>query len=170
MELGQITYDYSEFDFAELVEQTVKGFEPNIEQAKLTIKFNADRSLFYKINADQGKIKEVIGVLIDNAIKYTPTGSISVLVSRKDDKMLVKVSDTGVGMNSATIADLFKKFSRAKDASKTNILGSGLGLFCPAKTFVEAHNGRVWAESEGKDKGSNFFVELPIEQVPKEGN
>jgi signal transduction histidine kinase len=54
---------------------------------------------------------------------------------------------------------LFKEFSRA-DIQKVNILGTGLGLYL-AKVFMEAHHGRVWAESEGKEKGSQFYIELP---------
>ena len=58
-------------------------------------------------------------------------------------------------------APLFQKFSRAEDASKANILGTGLGLYV-AKQLVEAQNGKVWAESEGEGKGATFFVELPL--------
>jgi len=57
---------------------------------------------------------------------------------------------------------LFQKFSRAMDASKANILGTGLGLYV-ARQLIEAHKGgRIWAESEGKDKGSTFSIELPL--------
>jgi len=161
MELGQLKYDFVDFDIVELAKSVTKGFEPNAEQSKLTLKFSTDETAPCLVNADKGKVKEVIGNLIDNAIKYTPSGSIEVSVFKKDDKVLVKFSDTGVGMSKEVIADLYKKFGRAKDAAKTNILGTGLGLFL-AKTFMEAMKGRSWAESEGDGKGSQFYVELPI--------
>jgi signal transduction histidine kinase len=56
---------------------------------------------------------------------------------------------------------LFKKFTRADDASKTNIIGTGLGLFV-AKQIIDAHKGKIWAESAGKGQGSTFFVELAL--------
>jgi signal transduction histidine kinase len=160
MELGQLKYDFTDFDIVELAKSVTKGFEPNAEQSKLTLKFSTTEISPCLVNADKGKVKEVIGNLIDNAIKYTPSGSIEVSVFKKDDKVLVKFSDTGVGMSKEVIADLYKKFGRAKDAAKTNILGTGLGLFL-AKTFMEAMKGRSWAESEGDGKGSQFYVELP---------
>jgi signal transduction histidine kinase len=161
MELGQLKYDFVDFDLIEMAKQVTKGFEPNAEQAKLTLKFSTDGASSYIVNADKGKIKETIGNLIDNAIKYTPSGSIEVSVYKKDDKVLVKFADTGIGMSQAVIADLYKKFGRAKDAAKTNILGNGLGLFL-AKTFMEAMKGRTWAESSGDGKGSQFYMELPL--------
>ena len=169
MELGQIGYDFQEFDLAEIVKQTVKGFEPNAEQAKLALKFSTDGASSYLVNADRGKIKEVVGNLVDNAIKYTQltsNGFVEVSVSRKNDKILIKILDNGKGMDDEAKTKLFKKFSRAKDASTTNDQGHGLGLFL-VKTFVDAQKGRVWGESEGVGKGSTFIVELPIKQTSK---
>jgi hypothetical protein len=74
MELGQLKYDFADFDIVELAKSVTKGFEPNAEQAKLGLKFNAGALSSCLVNADKGKVKEVIGNLIDNAIKYT-TGS-----------------------------------------------------------------------------------------------
>jgi len=64
-----------------------------------------------------------------------------------------------VGIKRETIPNLFQKFSRAEDASKNNILGTGLGLYV-AKEMLKAHGGKIWVESEGEGKGSAFFVEL----------
>jgi len=63
-------------------------------------------------------------------------------------------------MSEETVNKIFEKFNRAKDASKFNTEGSGLGLYV-AKEFIKKHNGRLWAESAGEGKGSTFFVELP---------
>jgi signal transduction histidine kinase len=161
MELGQLKYDMNEFDMVDILTQVAKGFKPNADQAKLGLTLSIAAAQSYRIRADQGKIKEVIGNLIDNSIKYTPQGAIRVALSRIEQTIRIAISDTGVGMNEATLHDLFKKFSRAKDASKTNILGNGLGLYL-AKTIVDAHHGKIWAESAGKGKGSTFFVELPM--------
>ncbi len=160
IEQGRMQYDFSQFDMKELVATVITELRPNLERAKLSIDFDYNPSCNFIVNADQGKIKQVIGNLIDNSIKYTPKGSIHVWLSRNpNNKILITISDTGVGINPEVLPRLFEKFTRAPDASKTNIMGTGLGLYV-AKKMVEAHNGRVWAESEGVGKGSSFFIEL----------
>ena len=86
-------------------------------------------------------------------------GAIDVSVTSKDGYVIIKIADTGVGIDANVIPSLFKEFSRA-DLQKVNILGSGLGLFL-AKKFTEAQKGKIWAESEGKDKGAQFYIKFP---------
>jgi signal transduction histidine kinase len=105
-------------------------------------------------------VKEVIGNVVDNSLKYTPHGSITVSAHRHGVHARVTIQDTGVGISAETLPHLFKKFSRA-DAQKVNILGTGIGLYL-AKTITEAMGGRIWAESDGKDKGSRFILEFPV--------
>lgn len=160
IEQGRMQYDFSTFDLRELAATVVTELRPNIEHAKLTIDYDYDMTGQYMVNADQGKIKQVISNLIDNAVKYTPQGGIHVwLTHRTDSKVLLSISDTGVGIHPDVLPRLFEKFTRAPDASKTNIMGTGLGLYV-AKKMIEAHHGRVWAESSGVNKGSTFFIEL----------
>jgi signal transduction histidine kinase len=78
---------------------------------------------------------------------------------RERNAIRLSVEDTGVGIDKTTLPTLFQKFARAKDASATNAVGSGLGLYV-AKQYVEAHSGQIWVESAGKGRGSTFFVEL----------
>ena len=68
----------------------------------------------------------------------------------------------GAGIKPETMSHLFQKFSRASDASKYNLFGTGLGLYL-ASELLKAHTGKIWAESEGKGKGSTFYIELPME-------
>jgi signal transduction histidine kinase len=160
IEQGRMQYDFSTFDMRDLAATVVTELRPNIEHAKLSIDFDYDMKGDYRVNADQGKIKQVIGNLIDNAVKYTPHGSIHVwLTHSAPNKILLSISDTGVGIHPDVLPRLFEKFTRAPDASKTNIMGTGLGLYV-AKKMIEAHHGRVWAESAGVGKGSSFFIEL----------
>lgn len=165
MELGQLGYTFIAFDMGKLIRETVQGLQVNAEQRGITLACKVDDRVF-AVEADEGKIKEVIGNILDNSIKYTDKGSVTVSLSEKDGVVQVKIADTGVGIPKETIPHLFKKFSRA-DAKKVNILGTGLGLFL-AKTFVDAHKGKIWVESEGESKGSTFFVELPAKQAVKE--
>jgi signal transduction histidine kinase len=168
IEQGRMQYDFTTFDMKDLVAQVVVELKPNIEKANLTLDFDVDTNQKFMINADMGKIKQVIGNFIDNSIKYTPKGAIHVWLSKTNvgnptqkAKALITISDTGVGIAPEVLPKLFEKFTRAPDASKTNILGTGLGLYV-AKKMVEAHHGRVWAESAGQNKGSSFFIELDL--------
>ena len=129
------------------------------------------------IYADPGKIQHVINNLIDNSIKYTPEGSVSVHVSCDKEKktIRVEVKDTGAGIPKDAIGGLFVKFVRARNAKNINVTGSGLGLYV-ARQMIEAHQGKIWAESEGEGKGATFIFELPlgipqsIEQSPESGS
>ncbi len=170
IEQGRMQYDFSNFDLKELVGTVVNELRPSLEKANLTMTFDSTPGILYMVNADKGKIKQVIGNIIDNSIKYTPKGGIHVWLSPKPNgKVLISISDTGVGIHPDVIPKLFAKFTRAPNASETNILGTGLGLYV-AKKMVEAHNGRVWAESPGPGKGSTFFIELDLADKSEEGN
>lgn len=159
IEQGRMKYEFTQFDLKETVSTLITEYKPNFDKAKLTVSFDFDPGEYF-VDADQGKIKQVIGNLIDNSIKYTPTGGIHLWLKRKGaDKIQICISDTGVGIDPAVLPRLFEKFTRAPDASKTNIIGTGLGLYV-ARKMIEAHNGRVWAESAGQGKGSTFFIEL----------
>lgn len=160
IEQGRMKYDFAETDLGKLVKSVVDELLPTVARAKLEIAFESDGQEPYMAKVDIGKMQQVITNLVDNAIKYTPKGSIHVRIGKfPGNKIRISISDTGIGMSSETISALFEKFSRAKDANKTNVMGTGLGLYV-AKEMVEAHGGKIWAESEGKDKGSTFIVEL----------
>jgi signal transduction histidine kinase len=159
IELGQLQYVFLKVDIVGLINETLSTFQVNAAQKGiyLTEVLPTKERLF--VNADQGKLKEVIVNLIDNSIKYTPKGSVTVSVEKHNKNILIKVADTGVGIEEDTKQILFKEFSRA-DIQKVNILGTGLGLYL-AKIFITAHKGTIWAESEGKNKGAQFYIELP---------
>lgn len=159
MELGQIQYNSAPFDLGAAVAQIADGYAPHAQQKGLTLEKHIDVSQKFLVSADEGKVKEVVGNLIDNSLKYTKHGSISVSVERHGVAIRIVIADTGVGIPRETLPHLFKKFSRA-DAQKVNLLGTGVGLYL-AKTFIEAMKGRIWAESDGKDKGSRFIIEFP---------
>lgn len=159
IELGQLQYVFLKVDVVQLVNEILATLQVHAKQRNLFLTEILPTKEKIFVNADQGKLKEVIINLIDNSIKYTPKGSVLVTVERYQGKVLIKVLDTGVGIEEDTMQVLFKEFSRA-DVQKINILGTGLGLYL-AKIFVEAHKGKIWAESKGKGTGSQFIVELP---------
>jgi signal transduction histidine kinase len=107
------------------------------------------------IKADKGRITQVIANLLNNAVKFTEEGVISVATEKKDSQVIVSVKDSGQGIDSDISPRLFSKF-----ASKSET-GTGLGLFI-SKSIVEAHNGRIWAENNADGKGATFTFSLPI--------
>jgi two-component system phosphate regulon sensor histidine kinase PhoR len=165
IELHQLKYEFVDTDMKDLVGDLVREFQPAVEQQGLTISFSCEEGKDYHIEADTGKIKEVVANLIDNSVKYTQEGSITVSLARLAQSVRVQITDTGVGIAASVIPKLFQKFSRA-DAEKANILGTGLGLYL-AKTFVDAHHGKITVSSEGKNKGATFTLELPLTQTTR---
>ena len=101
--------------------------------------------------------------MIDNGIKYTRKGGVTIRLKIKDLRLKIIVKDTGIGLAKEEIKTLFTEFfERGKEAEKVYTTGRGIGLYI-AKNIVEAHQGKIWAESEGKSKGSTFYIELPLE-------
>lgn len=168
IESGKMKYDFTDFNIKDLVSSLITELAPSIQMSNLTVNFKFDESLDYMVRADQGKVKQVISNIIDNASKYTKEGGISVKIERnKQDDVLISVKDTGVGIAKDVLPRLFEKFARAPDASRANIMGTGLGLYV-ARKIIEAHRGKIWVESEGKGKGSTFFIQLePIHSTVK---
>lgn len=163
IELGTMKYAFETLDLKTLIEDVIGELKPNIDKAtNVKFLFGAENAgTDYRITADRDKLKQVIANLIDNSIKYTPSGSIGVSLSfnRSKHKFVFMLKDTGIGIAPETVPLLFKKFTRAGNANKTNIKGTGLGLFV-AKEIVTAHHGTIRAESMGEGKGSTFIVEF----------
>lgn len=113
----------------------------------------------YYINQDNDHIREILDNLIENGIKYTLQGEVVIDITGSDDRVVISIKDTGIGIPSEDIPHLFQKFYRVNNTETNQIGGTGLGLYLCRK-LAEAMSGRVWAESEYK-KGSTFYLELP---------
>jgi signal transduction histidine kinase len=109
------------------------------------------------VEADKGRIAQVIDNLLNNALKFTNEGTISVSVESKDGQAIVSVKDNGQGIDPEILPKLFTKF-----ASKSETGGTGLGLFI-SKSIIEAHGGKIWAENNSDGKGgAAFSFSLPL--------
>jgi signal transduction histidine kinase len=163
IESGNMKYNYSDFNFRDKLEEITDELRPIALKKGLILLFRTNLQSRGVVHADVGKAVQIAHNLINNSIKYTQKGSVSVFV--RDDigtkKIYVDITDTGVGMNEKTIASIFQKFSRAENANKVNNSGTGLGLFVASK-MAEAMGGTITAESEGEGKGSTFTLELPL--------
>jgi signal transduction histidine kinase len=162
---GRMEYQFTEVKLGELTAHVIDGLAPLAEKKKLKLTFKKpDHPV--RVHADGPKLAQVIGNLVENAIKYTERGSVEVTMT--DDQKLIKdtsgndvmvtVKDTGLGISETLLPNLFQEFSRDERVKK-EIRGTGLGLYI-AKKMLEAHEGIIWAESAGEGKGSTFLVKL----------
>ena len=142
-----------------------------IEKNLIKLQYILQQDIF--VQADKGRINQVIYKLLDNAIKFTENGTITVTTTQikkeKDNKnnnhknsdgdnggeIVVSVKDTGIGIDSQIFPRLFEKF-----ATKSEVGGTGLGLFI-SKSIIEAHGGRIWAQNNTDGKGATFSFSLP---------
>ncbi len=164
IEQGGMKYEMARFDFGELVESTAKELSVTAQNKGLVLNDKISPTHKYFVNGDKEKLRQILVNLIDNSMKYTKRGHIDVGLQLKDGKIILSIKDTGVGIPAEIKETLFEKFARGEGA-KLNASGSGLGLYL-AKEIIDAHKGRIWAESEGTSKGSTFFVE--IDEAKKE--
>jgi signal transduction histidine kinase len=163
IESGNMKYTYSDFNLKEQAEHIVDDLRPEATRSGLLLLFKSDMRGQGIVHADISKTQQILHNLINNSLKYTQKGSITVFVyddiGRK--KLFVNVIDTGIGMSQETINDLFQKFSRAKNANSVNINGTGLGLFV-AREMARAMGGDITCSSAGDQRGSTFVLTLPL--------
>ncbi|MDX9913351.1 MAG: HAMP domain-containing sensor histidine kinase [Candidatus Moranbacteria bacterium] len=166
IESGKMQYDFqSDQSCEEIIKDLRNNFEVRAKDKGLKLKVEVSKEKLPKITMDSNKIREVISNLIDNSIKYTTEGSITLRLFKTDQNMIrIEVSDTGMGISKNEIGSLFKKFSRGSNADQLAAGGIGLGIYVGRK-IIEAHQGKIWAESAGVEKGSTFIIELPIERA-----
>ncbi len=147
-----------------MVADVYENLKQNAEDKGLYLKFIKPKTKLPTVKMDTEKIRQIVINFIDNAIKYTKKGGITVSVNKKDNNIECRVKDTGIGVSEEEQAKLFKKFARGKDAFSVNTEGMGLGLYV-AQMMVQAHKGNIWVESEGDDKGASFCFSLPLNRA-----
>ncbi|MEP0733131.1 MAG: HAMP domain-containing sensor histidine kinase, partial [Nonlabens ulvanivorans] len=158
-ETGKLSYRPENINITNIITQVV-DFKTSIAQAKnITITYNAVQDIeFY---TDSNLLKTVLRNLISNAIKFTnPNGSINITALQKDKFLEIAVIDTGVGMSTEHMTDLFNLTTHKSQPGTEGEKGSGLGLIL-CKEFVEKMHGTLWVESV-VNKGSTFKFSLPI--------
>jgi signal transduction histidine kinase len=161
MEDGSFKLERNPTDLVQLLKTVITTLEMISNKKNQRIHLESPDTFLFNCDAD--RVEEIFENLISNAIKFSPTDSqiqIRILVQKADVVIIVK--DQGQGLNQTDQEKLFTKFAKLS-ASPTGMESShGLGLSI-VKTLVELHNGKVWAESEGKNRGSSFFVSFPVD-------
>ncbi len=163
MESGRLKYEYAEVNIPEFLNELRDTFALVAKKKGLELTFEVPQDTLVPAWIDRQKAFEVVSNLIDNAIKYTATGSVRVHVEGMADFIRISVTDTGVGIDPDMMSALFQKFSRGKESGKMHVSGTGLGLYV-GKSMIEAQGGHIGVTSEGAGKGSTFFVELPVKR------
>ena len=161
IEAGRIQYNFEPTQLEPIIVDLVEMFKSSANEKNLTLDIHLPKTALPLITVDPNKIKEVVSNLIDNSIKYTKVGGTTVTLERTPLTARIIISDTGIGIHPEDMKNLFQKFLRSKETTKMVVSGAGLGLYV-GKSFIEAHGGTIWAESDGPDKGARFIIELPL--------
>jgi len=152
------------FKLKELIELVLMNNKFLFEQKQITVNNNVSNDI--TINADRLKIEELVTNLLNNCVKYSDkNGTISINSETVKSFVQISIIDTGIGMSTEQLDRIFDEFYKA-DTSRHDFDSSGLGMPI-AKRIVEKHGGNIWAESDGKGKGSTFYFTLPITQSDK---
>lgn len=156
-----IPYKFKKVDMLNLVEQTIFEFSGETSKKGIDLIFLKPETPLPLINCDESMIRVVLQNLIENAIKYSDEKD-KVFISLKQAEATVEltVHDTGIGIDTSSKDEIFKKFFRAPNAIKKESVGSGLGLYT-THNIVERHHGKIWFETT-IGEGTTFFVTLPI--------
>lgn len=160
MERGKMMYDFKEIHALDVIDGLAEDFRIVAKSKGLDFHWERPAHINDFVQADENKIRQVVLNILDNAIKYTPSGSISVSVENRGNMFIFSVTDTGAGLDTGEAATLFQKFIRGREEKKSHTEGLGLGLYV-AKLIVEAHGGTLTATSPGKGKGATFSLVLP---------
>ncbi len=156
---GKVTYTMAPFDLKTLIEEIAEELKHAAETKGLELKLELGGEPL-TVTGDRAQLVNAYKNIIDNSIKYTQKGSVTIALSKENNKTRFVVNDTGVGITPEDMKNLFTEGGHGKESAKINVDSTGFGLYI-VKSIVEAHKGKVWAESDGEGKGSRFIIELP---------
>ncbi|MCC5910482.1 MAG: HAMP domain-containing protein [Clostridiaceae bacterium] len=160
IEKHQMTLDSSRYNLTQDLQQIIEGFHYQFQNKGIKVNTNIKEAVI--VEGDRDKMKQVIINLITNALKFTENrGTVDIQLTKEKEKIKIIVKDTGIGIEKKDLPYIFERFYRTDESRNRKTGGSGIGLTI-TKTIVDAHGGSITVESE-KNKGSSFFVELPIE-------
>lgn len=168
---GRMSNNPKVVDVVSFTHDIVQGLRPRAEQKGLRVLFkpqpddDVERGgerrispVFYA-NVDNDHLREILANLIENAIKYTPKGDVTIDIGGDADHIVISIADSGIGIPKEDQAHLFQKFYRVDNSDTREIGGTGLGLYL-CRRLAEAMNGRIWVDSQYK-QGSTFYLEIP---------
>ncbi|HEV3459806.1 MAG TPA: chemotaxis protein CheB [Thermoanaerobaculia bacterium] len=161
---GNLRLQVREIELAGVVHEAIESIEPTADAKQLTVNADLGQDVGV-VRADPDRLRQIVWNLLTNAVKFTPQGGrIEVALRRLKEEVEISVADTGAGIKSDFLPDVFDRF-RQGDASKARVHGGvGLGLAI-AKQLTELHGGTIGARSPGPNQGATFVVRLPLPRV-----
>ena len=163
IEAGRMNLNPERFHMYDLLEEVTSITSPLASEKDLALFIEPDSDRAVEIYADRTRLRQVMINLVNNAMKFTEKGKISLRVTRQENQLTVTVHDTGVGIPPDKLEDVFQEFTQVDTSTTRKVGGTGLGLPI-SRRLIEMHGGRLWAESTGVNgEGSTFIVVLPLE-------
>lgn len=164
IESGRMNLHPEKFRVHDVLDEVTSITSTLASEKNLSLFIEPDSDQEIQINADVTRIRQVMINLVNNSIKFTEKGKVSMRVDALgDDQVLITVTDTGIGIPPNQLEMIFQEFSQVDTSTTRKAGGTGLGLPI-SRRLVEMHGGRMWAESNGiSGEGSKFYVELPLE-------
>lgn len=165
IEAGRMNLNPETFPLMDLLEEVVNLTSSLASERNNALFIQPDSDPAIELHADRTRMRQVMLNLVNNAIKFTERGKISIHAQRREQTVLITVRDTGIGIPPEKLEDIFKEFTQVDTSTTRKAGGTGLGLPI-SRRLIEMHGGRLWAESTGiPGEGSTFFVELPLQAV-----
>jgi signal transduction histidine kinase/HAMP domain-containing protein len=163
IESGKLNLIIEKFNLHEIMEEVASITSPLASEKDLALLIDPDSDHEVEINADRTRLRQVIINLVNNAMKFTEKGKITIHIAREESNVLISVKDTGIGIHPSELETVFQEFSQVDSSTTRKTGGTGLGLPI-SRRLIEMHGGRLWAESTGiEGEGAAFYVFLPIE-------
>jgi len=162
IETGQFTLEKQPLRLPILARDVAEQMQRRTEIHQLVVDFPAG---FPIVDADHLRLKQVLRVILDNSIKYSPDGGLVMIRGEaREGDVVICVSDQGVGISPENLIPLFEKYFRVRAPTGYHVAGTGLGLPV-ARAIIEAHGGRIWAESK-LGEGTSLYFSLPVQADP----
>lgn len=161
LELGQLKLEKDVYIISEIIKNVIYKVKPNAEirGVSITSELQEDISCL----CDSSRMEQVLHNLISNSLDFSPknTGQIHIILTREGEQARILVKDNGIGIVQESLDKIFVKFYQVNTTHTREHGGTGLGL-AVCKGIIENHGGKIWAESEGRDKGAKIHILLPI--------
>ena len=164
IEEGKFGFQFVRTDIQKLIEDVLQKLQPSAQKDNIKLIFYRPQPPVKPFIMDPIRIKLVLEILVDNAIKYNvKNGEVRIRLRRLEDKpfLAVSVEDTGIGIAPKEMSKVFTKFFRSPRVVKKETTGTGLGLYL-AKNIIQRHGGKIWVKSE-LNRGSTFTFTLPLD-------
>ncbi|MBI5823274.1 MAG: GAF domain-containing protein [Chloroflexi bacterium] len=163
IESGKLNLIIEKFNLHEIMEEVTSITSPLASEKNLALFMHPDSDHKLEISADRNRLRQVMINLLNNAMKFTGKGKISIRIAREGENALISVKDTGIGIHPSQLEAVFQEFTQIDSSTTRKAGGTGLGLPI-SRRLIELHGGSLWAESSGiEGQGATFHVSLPIE-------